>query len=544
GVFYTPIRIVDEILEATLGQSIGSKTTSELFQIRIVDPACGAGIFLIRALRMLMRELARRGEQSARHAAVLAQECLHGVDCDESAGALAKELIANCAAQYGAELHGEDLKHIRIGNSLIDPQTLPGRTIPTTLQPFAWSVQYPEVFKMGGFDFVVGNPPYGLSRDEQISAAENMLLQQAFASSRNGKINKYLAFIALGFRLLRTGGALSYIVPNAWLGIKSAAKLRSLLLEERALEAITVYDFPVFNDPSVEAVVFKLRKSRPSERITILHRKSYEQSGPVRLMPIEECLADPQRRISILWDENLSPIIKILRSHALTLGSLTSPFVPMIALQAYAEGKGDPPQRKEQVKSHCFHHTSKVDAHTYPYFEGSDIGRYALRWSGAYLQYGKFLAEAQSIERFKGPRVLLREILNPSPYVLAASYTEEAALYNKSVLHILAKEKVEPELMLALCALLNSKLISFFVRMCGCKSQRRLFPKIVNDDLKSIPLSKGFFGAAAELAQRAEQQMRQVSAERDREIDALIFAAYAISESQAERVCSFLESEQ
>ncbi|MBN8551034.1 MAG: N-6 DNA methylase, partial [Deltaproteobacteria bacterium] len=351
GVFYTPIRIVDEILEATLGQSIGSRTTPELFQIRIVDPACGAGIFLIRALRMLMRELARRGEQSAQHAAVLAQECLHGVDCDASAGALAKELVANCAAQYGAQLGFENLKHIKIGNSLLDPHTLAGSTIPEILQPFAWSVQFSEVFRRGGFDFVVGNPPYGLSRDEQISAEENALLRKAFASSRNGKINKYLAFMALGFQLLRTGGALSYIVPNAWLGIRSAAKLRNLLLQERALEAITIYDFPVFNDPSVEAVVCKLRKNCPTDSIKILRRKSYEESEPLRLMPVEECLIDPQQRISVLWNESLSPIIKNLRSHTLTLGSSESPFVPMIALQAYAEGKGAPPQRKEQVKS-------------------------------------------------------------------------------------------------------------------------------------------------------------------------------------------------
>ena len=542
GVFYTPVSIADEILDATLGAALKEKSPAQILQLSVLDPACGSGIFLIRALRMFLRKLSAVGEITPILIEQVLRNCLFGVDRDANAVSLARKLLLACARQYVAMPIDESGSNIRSGNSLLSPETCPGREIPAALNPFSWRQHFPNIFAQGGFNFVIGNPPYGLSRGEQICSVENNLLQQAFQSSRNGKINKYLAFIALGYQLLRSNGELSFIVPNAWLGIQNAAKLRAILLRDRALHSITVYDFPVFADPSVEAVVFKVKKDSPRHSIAVSHRHRDKSRRASHIeIPVEVCLAGNENKIPLLWDAELAPLLSNLRSHAMTIGSAGSPFAPMIALQAYAMGKGTPAQTQAQVKSHCFHSNSATGPDSYPYLEGGDIGRYKLEWSGTFLRHGKFLAEPQVLSRFMGPRVLLREILNAPPNLLSACYTDATYLYNKSVLHIIAKEASNAESMQALCSLLNSSLISFFMRMYGCKSQRKLFPKVVSNDLRSIPLSSSFFSNAGALAALCRQQMTTHRRELDLEIDNIVFDIYNIDRAQREMTYAFLQ---
>lgn len=547
GVFYTPVSVVDEILAATLGASLRGKSRTEILKLRLLDPACGSGIFLIRALRLFMQALALTGggRDDAEH---VLRCCLYGVDRDPQAVSLAAQLLTACARQYFPTLTLSSGLNIRTGNSLLDPEEMKATRIAAELRPFSWAQNFPEVFRpservSAGFDFIVGNPPYGLSRGDQMTSVENKLLQKAFESSRNGKVNKYLAFIALGYRLLGPHGELSFIVPNAWLGISGARNLRALLLNDKALHSITLYDFPVFSDPSVEAVVFRVKKGANFSEITVSHRAKSSAAQRCIHVPVAACLQDAQCKIPLLWDEGLEPLVRALRSTPLKLGDKNSPFLPMIALQAYACGKGQPPQTAQQVKDHCFHSNTPECADAYPYLEGGDIGRYTLARSKSYLRHGKFLAEPQELSRFSGPRVLVREILNAPPRVLSACFTNQTSLYNKSVLHIIAKQPLAEDMMPALCALLNSALISFFIRMCGAKSQRKLFPKVVNEDLRSIPIPERFSTYAAALAKLCELQQAQVRGEIDRQIDALVFECYGVTPEIQRRVARFIGAE-
>ncbi|RMG45510.1 MAG: hypothetical protein D6719_00175, partial [Candidatus Dadabacteria bacterium] len=416
--------------------------------------------------------------------------------------------------------------------------------------------------KREGFDCIIGNPPYGLSRNNQLSELENSKLKQIYSDYRNGKVNKYILFMARGYELLNSTGVLSYIVPNSWLGIDGGKKIRELLLRNNSLAKLTLFTCPVFNEPGVEAVIFEAVKGKKYSRIELTRRNSIEAAEVKRSekIPVSYCLASPGSAIPTWWSKDLQRILYKLRLNTITLGSKASPFVPLIALQAYARGKGTPPQSAEDVKNHVYDRDYKEDEYTLPYFKGSDIQRYAYCWSGNYLKYGAWLAEPQTPERFRGPRILLREIISTPPYSLIAAYCKETALYNKSVLHILPKLGTSEELVWMLLGILNSKVASFIILTQGRKSQRKLFPKIVNADLKDFPIPANYTTYAGKIASlskeltdksqllltktEANNAANQVLSEqidiRQREIDLLVAKAYRLSSRDLDTITGYL----
>ncbi|MDC0358808.1 hypothetical protein OAO01_08335, partial [Oligoflexia bacterium] len=270
------------------------------------------------------------------------------------------------------------------------------------------------------------------------------------------------------------------------------------------------YTCPVFGEVSVETVTFKVDKERTHHKIRVYHSDSIHDStvGSATAIPVKTCIKNPDFLVPINWSKEVSEIVDHINDVSFSIVDKASPFVPLIALQAYSFGKGKPPQSKADVKNHIYHTTSKTDESTYPYLEGADIHRYHSTWSGKYLRHGACLAEPQTIERFIGPRILIREITSPAPYVLTACYVDEPYLYNKSVLHILPKAKANEELMLALLAVLNSRFASFLITYLGRKSQRKIFPKIVNDDLKYFPIPVNFYEYVTTLAQYSREMAR------------------------------------
>ncbi|RIL08758.1 MAG: hypothetical protein DCC75_08110, partial [Proteobacteria bacterium] len=410
------------------------------------------------------------------------------------------------------------------------------------LSLFSWRENFPQIFERGGFDLIVGNPPYGLSRDEQISTAENELLKQIYSSIRSGKVNKYMVFMARGLELLNSRGALCFVVPNSWLGIRSAAALRRKIIGMRALESISVCLFKAFEDPSVEAVVVKLDKSRRHERIRIehLYEPHMQQAAKFFELPAAECSGDPECKIALTWSPEVLEVLRAIASSSQKLSERIELFEPLIALQAYAAGKGTPPQSAEDVKRHIFDRNTKESALDIPYLEGSDIERFQVNWSGGYLHYGPWLAEPQNLDRFTGPRVVIREILASPPYLLRAAVVEDQFLYNKSVLHIVADRRGKTGLqeMQALCAILNSKLASFVILHKGRKSQRSLFPKIVNDDLLDLPLPSNFDRHAGQLAKLLARP-GQIP---DDELNTLVYECYRLKNSHVSTIEQSLAS--
>ena len=186
----------------------------ELGQVRIVDPACGSGAFLIEAFDQLhtvyeisndrLKEL--RGSRSLFDPdRQILQHNLYGVDLNDEAIEICRLSLWIKTAARRKVLTSLD-HTIRVGNSVVsDPSVNP--------RALDWQVAFPEVFDAGGFDVVVGNPPY--VRQEWISPIKPYL--EANYRTFHGMADLYVYFYELACRVLKPGGRLSFVVTNKWM---------------------------------------------------------------------------------------------------------------------------------------------------------------------------------------------------------------------------------------------------------------------------------------------------------------------------------------
>lgn len=237
---------------------------AELETVRILDPACGSGAFLIEAFDQLYaayqeateRLADLRGQRSLfdPDATILGKN-LFGVDINEEAVQICRLSIWIKTAQRGRQLTALD-RTIRPGNSLVADPSVDRRSA------FDWQAAFPEVVAAGGFDLVVGNPPY--VRQERLADLKPHL-ERTFRAF-HGMADLYVYFFEQGLRLLRPGGRLSFVVTNKWLKAGYAEPLRRLLAEEAWTEEIVDLGHAkqVFPDADVFPSLVRLRRPLPA----------------------------------------------------------------------------------------------------------------------------------------------------------------------------------------------------------------------------------------------------------------------------------------
>ena len=240
GIYYTPQFVVRYIVQQTLGRLLDdpAMTPDRARRLRVLDPACGSGSFLIEAFDVLDRWLARRDPDTdarARRLSIL-QNNLYGVDLDDQAVEVTRLNLLLRAAQERGLL--PKLAHIAHGNSLVDDPAVDARA-------FDWAARFPEAHADGGFDVVLGNPPY--VRAESLSAAFKDYARTHY-DTYAGTADLYTYMIEKGMKLLCAGGVYGIIVANKWLRAAYGKPLRRWL-KARQLDELTDFgDLPVFQD--------------------------------------------------------------------------------------------------------------------------------------------------------------------------------------------------------------------------------------------------------------------------------------------------------
>lgn len=529
GVVYTPSELARLIVNVALDEL-------QYLPETVLDPACGSGIFLTEAFKAISKRSSQNGDDLQR---IL--KSLHGIDIDQEALKSARAALLLEYVRVQAHLRGlsnianpaknnldeaRSLLSTLMVNLINDNFLIPSQTETPLFTSNNTESQTDYLNCNEVADIIIGNPPYGLSRDEKILPIEKRQLEIGYKDWLSGKIDKYQLFLAQSFKMLKPGGVCAMIVPTSWLGISSAKILRRRLLN--SICKIISINYPAFNNQGVETaiVVFKKPAADSGHRqpfqnhqtnsiqLSVISTKTQlnrANSGYTtsdlehKLLPKGIVEMQSDNLITRIWETGLEEIFNKLNYRQLKMGDPASPFIPLIALQAYALGKGNPAQTREMIKDHCYHVSSdqvlidqegqlstSVDLSQQqtliPYLEGGDVTRSGISWSGSYLIYGPNLAEYYTIERYTQPRILLREILAPSPHMIMACYTEEQYAYNRSILHILAKDSTQAPLLPGLALFLNSKLAALYLAIWGRKSQRRLFPKLLAEDLRSFPL--------------------------------------------------------
>ncbi|OAV70414.1 Type IIS restriction enzyme Eco57I [Bacteroidales bacterium Barb4] len=309
GVFYTPRYITTYIVENTLGKlcadkkaelqineadyfadkkrsvTVGKKLTAKLdtyrewlLSLTICDPACGSGAFLNATLDFLMNEHRLIDEMTSKISGhslpfssienAILENNLYGVDINEESVEIAKLALWLRTAKPNRKLNSLN-NNIKCGNSLISDPTVAGD------KAFDWQKEFPHVFERGGFDVVMGNPPY--VRLEHIRKMSEALETQRYQTfDKRGDI--YCVFVERGFQLLKPAGFISFIMPNKWMQAGYGKALREYFLSKEMVKLIDFGDIQIFEDATTYPCIFTARNTEPSADFSVSVLKAIDDS--------------------------------------------------------------------------------------------------------------------------------------------------------------------------------------------------------------------------------------------------------------------------
>lgn len=270
GIYYTPVFIVDYIVKNALGPVLDKcQSIEDLQKVKVLDPACGSGSFLLVAFQMILEKYKKMGRESNpfTKALVLSQN-IYGVDLDEKAVEIAQLNLLLAAFDEKIKLPSLTA-NIKNGNSLIsgseeDLKKQFGSNF-RDKKPFNWEEQFPDVFKQGGFDVVIGNPPY-IKEFVNKSAFDGLHDSPYY----QGKMDLWTLFACISIDLLKNGGTMSFIAPNNWVSNAGASIFRDKILRDGELKSFIDFgEYKVFEQAGIQTMVYVFEKKKPSVKYEV-----------------------------------------------------------------------------------------------------------------------------------------------------------------------------------------------------------------------------------------------------------------------------------
>lgn len=354
GVFYTPKYITKYIVDNTVSKLCEDKKTELgiideeyakgrknrkkeivkkldtnlkayrdwLLDITICDPACGSGAFLNQALEFLIDEHAYIDELKAQlfgDAMVfqdvsnhILEKNIFGVDINDESVEIAKLSLWLRTAQRGRKLTSLN-NNIKCGNSLIDDPKVAGE------KAFNWQKEFPAIFEKGGFDVIVGNPPY--VRQEVIKPFKDYFSKnfQTYQSTAD----LYVYFMEMSIdKLLSKNGIYSIIVANKWMRANYGKPLRTWLKNKKIFEIIDFGDLPVFEDATAYPCIITVKGGSPSKTfsgvsVNTLSFSSVDYFVKTNAIEINQSLLDDNSWT--LQDEKETRLISKLKNKGIPL---------------------------------------------------------------------------------------------------------------------------------------------------------------------------------------------------------------------------------
>ncbi len=345
GVFYTPQYITKYIVENTVGRLCAEKKQQMgiredeyfsdqrrqlqtkkrlldqlqqyrewLLQITILDPACGSGAFLNAALRFLMDEHKLIDEMETKVSGYtlefqdvensILENNLYGVDINEESVEIAQLALWLRTAKPHRKLNTLS-GNIKCGNSLISDPAIAGE------KAFNWQEQFPQVFERGGFDVVIGNPPY--VQLQSMGAMSDVYAQCGF-ETYNKSADLYCLFTERGYNLLKPGGLQSFIMPNKWMLVSYGKELRRFMAKSNLQQIINFGDIQFFEGAATIVCIFVTRKNNERGKevqALSLNKKTYHgdflqevpkqlANYPAEIFGEKEWIIQPKAHFNIL----------------------------------------------------------------------------------------------------------------------------------------------------------------------------------------------------------------------------------------------------
>ena len=434
GIFYTPAFITQYIVRVALGGylkqkedelrdrfqlNITTKTNKKqqkqaeiqfwqtyrdqvLKQTKICDPACGSGAFLIAAFDYLFQDYQRVNQalssllttpetELERLDTMILTQNLYGVDLSAESVEITKLSLWLKTAEPGKSLTDLD-DNIKQGNSIVaDPEF--------SDKPFNWETEFPQVFANGGFDVVIGNPPY--VRQELLSPIKPYLKQHY--QCYDGVADLYAYFYEKGLNILKPAGKLSYIVTNKWLKAGYGEPLRRFFIENSTFEQIIDFGHaPIFEDADTFPCIISVYKSSPSQAETTELKTSIPAEFNVKLCPVpREKLANinltqyvQNEGYDVSWSRFTSeswslerPDVEELMKKIQRVGIPLKDFAGVKPLYGIKTGLNEAFLIDEETKNKIVQADPKSAEIIKPYLRGQDIKRWSPEWQNLWMIY-------------------------------------------------------------------------------------------------------------------------------------------------------------
>ncbi|MBK8482798.1 MAG: N-6 DNA methylase [Saprospiraceae bacterium] len=537
GVYYTPQYIVEYIVKNTVGKLIEGKKPKEIEKIKIVDPACGSGSFLIGAYQYLLdwhknfysdngkpskgkkdNPLTPEGNLTTSEKKRILLNNIFGVDIDVNAVEVTKlSLLLKCMEGETEASIATQLKlfndrvlptldaNIKDGNSLIDTDYYSNELDfgeEKKIKPFNWQNGFPEVFKNGGFDSVIGNPPYGF---HQIHSENVKQYFKKHYLSSQGSFENYILFYEKSLKLLAANGIHGFIVPVTWLSIPSAKSLRKFILDNYHVKEISWLPDRVFEAAQVNTLVSLIKKSKPGKTLVNIYdalgfvkaprtQNSFEQSDFIKSDYYIGIFEDGLDQIIISKISKISqPLKEFCR--------------PCSGYNPYEVGKGmapdGKPHTKDTVKTKPYHSEKKLGNEWKSEIVGRDLSRYHLNLTGKrWVKYGSWLSAPRDPNNFLGKRILVQEITGGKERRIVAAYYDKELYHSRDIIPIkIDNYSINPFYILGL---INSTLMTWYHHKRNPKAQKGLFPKVLVSDLEKLPIRRIDLSKKEELSRHDE----------------------------------------
>lgn len=379
-----------------------------------------------------------------------------------------------------------------------------------------WRYEFPEILddegQFVGFDIIIGNPPYGVQMDDEY----RMRVEAHWKHVPDYEI--YFYFLELAHAIARQGGLVSFIIPNTWLFNVNAEVVRKWLLQEwDILEVLDCSDIRIFDKATVRNAILTMQARESSldesevESVAVGYRNTKglrEECEENNRKPFNALVSRPLLHVSgksLVKDfsqnwalafrltEEEKGIVEKIKANSFPLKDVFTEVSQ--GLIAYDKLKG---QSDEIIRSRAYH--SHVYKEGYKkWLLGEDVRRYCVKWNGKeYVNYCDGIANPRNPRFFRGKRLLVREITNPSIY---AAITDEELYHDPAVIVVKDCDAYSLELV---CGIMNSKLGTFYHFNNSPKATKGLFPKILIADINNFPLPKLDTDGKKALAARIE----------------------------------------
>jgi hypothetical protein len=513
GVYYTPQYIVDYIVENTVGKLVKDKTPKEIAKIKIVDPACGCGVFLLGAYQYLLDwhrdyyfandydngKVKSRGlktdtltpdyQLTATEKKKILLNNIFGVDIDMIAVEVAKlSLLIKCvegeteaSIENTLRLFHEKVLpdidgNIRDGNSLVDTNFYELDFDPADekkIKPFHWQKHFPQVFKQGGFDAVIGNPPYVSIRTTDF----NSLLKPYYKDNYRlavGQYDLYALFIERGKQLLKDGGYSGVIVSKRMATNENFQQLREFYFDDFWLLSYVDAGKP-FPQCSVEANILIAERSTKlsNDVIPVLIFNEEKKQQLLHQTPRTAVKAMPFSIFPFRVAPQRLPVLKRIQTARQTLGNLCS------IIRGFECGFNDERIGKRKTN--------------YPIIRGENIKPYYITATNYYVK-PDFKNDSKIFKTpdifLSIPKLVTKFVSNKIEFALdTVGYCNTNVVYNVRV-----KEEVN---LYYLLGVLNSKAVNFWFKNVYVNDDT-LFPHIQKNQLESIPIPEINFSSESD----------------------------------------------